>query len=79
MNNELSADITTSLSRGPLNFREIQVAVATSTGEPLADRVLDRALQKLRKNGKIRVDGRRWVAESVKVCPDCEGKGWITL
>jgi hypothetical protein len=77
--NDISEEITASLKKGPLFFRELQVAVATSLQVGIGDRYLDRALQKLRKAGKIRVEGRRWVADSVKICPSCEGKGWITL
>ena len=40
-------------------------------------RILDRALQKLRKAGKIRVEGRRWFATTTKICPGCEGRGWV--
>lgn len=40
--------------------------------------LLDRTLQRLKKEGKIRVmDRRRWASGDVHVCSGCEGRGWV--
>lgn len=67
--------IKKALREGPKTNMQLRVELEVGCGE---DRVFDRTLQKLRKKGEIKViDRRRWVLSSVKVCPTCEGKGWV--
>jgi exoribonuclease R len=66
--------IKKSLEESPKTNQELRQDIGI---KPEEHRVLDRALQKLRKRGKIRVEGRRWYASTTKVCPACDGKGWV--
>lgn len=38
---------------------------------------LDRALQKLRKNGDIKYEKRAWMTTDRKVCRHCKGTGYL--
>lgn len=63
------------LKTGPKTNRELrsELEIAPTQFDPK----LDRALQKLRKDGKIRVVQRRWALATVETCPTCKGKGWV--
>jgi exoribonuclease R len=67
-------DITKSLEDSPKTNQELRSHIGI---QPKDHRILDRALQKMRKKGQIRVEGRRWFATTTKVCPGCEGRGWV--
>lgn len=68
--------IQEALKKGPLSNRELRAQLKLKgTGY---DAKLDRALQKMRKEGKIKVEKGRWLGNSVQVCPGCNGKGWVT-
>ena len=66
--------IKKSLKVSPKTNQELRSDIGIKLKE---HRILDRALQKLRKTGKIRVEGRRWFATTTKICPGCEGRGWV--
>lgn len=38
---------------------------------------LDRALQRLRKAGKVKPGPKGWILEATKPCPKCKGKGFV--
>ena len=38
---------------------------------------LDRALQRLRKAGRITPTGKGWISGKRRMCPTCEGAGWV--
>ena len=62
------------LSNGPKTNKELRNALAL---EGKVDPKLDRALQKLRKDGQIQVIGGRWALSTVQTCPTCKGRGWV--
>lgn len=66
--------IKKSLADRPKTNQELRSDIGVQSKD---HRVLDRALQKLRKQGKIRVEGRKWYSVTTKVCPTCSGKGWV--
>jgi hypothetical protein len=66
--------IKESLATSPKTNQELRSDIGIQAKE---HRILDRALQKLRKQGKIRVEGRRWFATTTQVCSNCEGRGWV--
>jgi hypothetical protein len=63
------------LLAGPMSKHQLaeKLGVETATQEYK----LDRCLQKLKKDGAIHLVGERWALLQVKVCPACEGRGWI--
>lgn len=67
--------VTKILTNGPKTNKELrdELRLAKAKGDPQ----LDRALQKLRKDGKILVLQGRWALSSVVLCPGCDGKGWV--
>lgn len=67
-------EIKKSLENSPKTNQELRKDIGIQSKD---HRVLDRALQKMRKQGKIRVEGRRWYAVTTSVCPTCKGKGWV--
>jgi len=63
------------LKGGPKTNAQLRLDLAGHYGN---DRTFDRTLQRLRKQGTIKViDRRRWVLVGVRVCTECDGKGWI--
>jgi hypothetical protein len=68
-------NVTKILANGPKTNRELreELKLVKTQGDPQ----LDRALQKLRKDGKILVVQGRWALSTVVMCPGCDGRGWI--
>lgn len=65
--------IVKTLASGPQSSKELAAAVSTG------DKELSSTLQRLKRQGKLKiVNRRRWALSSVGVCPECEGKGWVT-
>jgi hypothetical protein len=63
------------LVRRPTSSREIRIALGF--GEKRSDQRLDRALQRLRKEGKLKLHAGRWAPVEVQMCSCCHGKGWV--
>lgn len=68
---DLDQKIKQFLANGPRTNKEIREVLGVE------DRLLDRQLQRLRKTGAIRVVGRRWMTDSIRVCDTCGGRGWV--
>jgi hypothetical protein len=66
--------IQAALKKGPHTNKQLRSELGLRKDY---DSRLDRALQKLRKEGKIKVDKGRWMGSSTQVCPHCAGKGWV--
>lgn len=71
----MEAAVEELLKHGPKSNREMR----THLGLPgqSENQTLDRALQRLKKNGKLQLIDGRWALASVRVCPTCSGKGWV--
>lgn len=67
--------IQDALKKGPKTNRELRGDLGIKAKS--YDAKLDRTLQKMRKDGKIRADKGRWFVTSLQTCPHCGGKGWI--
>ena len=67
--------IQEALKKGPRTNRELRSDLGLKGSG--YDAKLDRALQKMRKEGKIKVDKNRWIGLSVSICSACGGKGWV--
>lgn len=63
------AEVQKALEDGP----QAKAVLAART----QDKKLDSTLARLEKAGKIQTVGGRWVLTSLKVCPQCGGKGWV--
>lgn len=63
------------LKKGPKSNKEMREALGLSTQH--YDQRLDRALQKMRKEGKLKLLNGRWVTAHTQACPTCGGKGWV--
>ena len=72
---EIETKVLSLLKGEPKTNMELREAMGLSTKR--YDQRLDRALQKMRKGGKLKLLGGRWTLESVRVCPGCDGKGWV--
>lgn len=70
----MEAQIQKALKKGPRTNRELRTDLGI---RGTYDAKLDRALQRMRKDGKIKADKGRWFTTSVQVCPSCDGKGWV--
>ena len=67
--------IKDALKERPKTNQQLRFELEVKAGD---DRLLDRALQQLRRDGHIKIlDRRRWVLTDVEVCPSCNGKGWV--
>jgi len=66
--------IQEALKKGPRTNRELRADLGMKGGY---DAKLDRTLQKMRKEGKIKVDKNRWIGLTVSICDKCGGKGWV--
>jgi hypothetical protein len=64
------------LKKGPKSNKEMREALGLSTES--YDPQLDRALQRMRKEGKLKLLNGRWVVGHTTVCGTCGGKGWVT-
>jgi len=67
-------DVEERLKKGPQSHEELREQLERSKTDP----ALGRTLQRLRRQGKLEVVKGRWVlADGAKLCPKCEGRGWI--
>lgn len=71
----LEAKVEDLLLKGPKSNKEMREALGLSTQH--YDQRLDRALQRMRKEGKLKLLNGRWVVGHTKVCDKCGGKGWV--
>jgi hypothetical protein len=71
----LESNIEVLLKKGPKSNKEMREALGLSTEH--YDAHLDRALQKMRKDGKLKLLNGRWVVGHTQVCDKCGGKGWV--
>lgn len=64
------------LSKGPLTSRSFKddVSWVKEDGDLI---VLSQLLQKMKRDKKIRSEGKTWYSMSVVPCTVCGGKGWI--
>lgn len=68
-------NVTKILTAGPKSNKELRDELKLTKAK--SDPKLDRALQKLRKDGKILVVQGRWALTTVIECPSCSGRGWV--
>lgn len=71
----LETQVSEMLKAGPKSNKEMRAALGLSTQH--YDQRLDRSLQQMRKEGKLKLLNGRWVVASTDVCPTCKGKGWV--
>ena len=71
----LEAAVAEMLKAGPKSNNEMRTTLGLPNQKQ--NQTLDRTLQRLRKSGKLQLLGGRWSLSTVKVCPSCEGKGWV--
>lgn len=71
--------IKKALNGGPKSLRQLKqdLSNASVESQDIEDKVLNKILQKLRKKGEIKAVKGRWVLTSTKICPKCDGKGWV--
>lgn len=62
------------LEDGPLTNKELRIGLGLAKTK--ADPRLDRTLQGMRRAGLVEVVDRRWYGSTIRVCPECEGRGW---
>ena len=63
------------LKKGPQSHKELREQL----GRTRADPALGRTLQRLRRQGKLKVVKGRWaLTGGAKLCPKCKGKGWVS-
>ena len=67
--------VATLLTKGPKSNKEIREGLGLSTAS--YDPRLDRELQRLRKDGKLKLLNGRWSLSTTGTCPTCGGKGWV--
>lgn len=65
--------ITEALKKGPRTNQELRGDLGIKT----YDAKLDRILQKMRKESKIKVVKGRWMGTTTEVCKACGGCGWV--
>lgn len=63
------------LAAGPKSNKEMRTRLGLP--DQKHSQTLDRALQRLRKEGKLQLIDGRWSLSTCKVCPSCNGKGWV--
>lgn len=68
---EVERSIQQALKDSPKSNKELRSATGAD------ERVLTRSLQRLRRRGKLQVVKGRWTLATIKVCPKCEGRGWV--
>jgi hypothetical protein len=83
MTTDYTKKLMTLLEAGPKSNQELCGSILSAAGPyaTLDPRDVDRALQKLRKAGRIR-PGRRngkavWFTEHLATCPTCKGTGLV--
>lgn len=70
---ELEKQTIKALKSGPKTISKLKALVSeTETNEALA-----RTLQRLRRQGKIKLVKGQWAVETIEVCTQCGGKGWV--
>ena len=71
----LTAALEVALKQGPKSNKELrsELGAENKTSDPQ----LDRTLQSLRKQGKIKVVEGKWHLASFETCPTCKGRGWL--
>lgn len=72
---EMEMRVSALLKNGPKSNKEMREALGLSTQR--YDQRLDRALQQMRKAGKLKLLGGRWVVATTEICPTCGGRGWV--
>jgi hypothetical protein len=65
------------LKNNPKSNKEMRQALGLSTEH--YDPRLDRALQRMRKEGKLKLLNSRWIVGHTQVCSTCGGKGWMKV
>jgi hypothetical protein len=61
------------LKSGPKSISKLKTLLpGEETNEALA-----RTLQRLRRQGKIKLVKGQWAVSTIEVCPQCGGKGWV--
>lgn len=68
-------NIEEALKSGPLSNKGLRKQFGTE--KKVADPKLDRTLQQLRKDGKIKCVDGKWRISTFETCPTCKGKGWL--
>jgi hypothetical protein len=75
----METKIKEALKQGPLSNRKLRSDLGLKPKtKKSGDTKLDRTLQKMKRDGKIVVEGGRWVDNSVHICSACDGKGWVS-
>lgn len=71
----ITAAVQAALNKGPKSNKALRASLGTDgkTSDPR----LDRTLQNLRKQGKIKVVEGKWHLAAFQTCPTCKGKGWL--
>lgn len=70
---ESESRVEQALKEGPLENKQLLSKVGLEAKE------LTRVLQRLRRRGKLLVLKGRWALVSTRVCPKCQGKGWVRV
>jgi hypothetical protein len=65
------------LLEGPKTKKELKEKLEKMEGKGSVTEHLTVTLQKLKKQGKIKILEDRWVLSGIDVCPCCKGQGWI--
>ncbi len=61
--------------KGPQSHKELREQLGRTRTDP----ALGRTLQRLRRQGKLKVVKGRWaLIGGAKICPKCKGKGWVS-
>jgi hypothetical protein len=71
----MQAAVEEMLKAGPRSNKEMRTRLGLP--DQKHNQTLDRALQRLRKEGKLQLIDGRWSLSTCKVCPSCGGKGWV--
>lgn len=71
----MEEQIKDALKKGPKTNRELRGDLGIKAKS--YDAKLDRMLQKMRKDGKIKAVKGRWYDTTFVTCPGCGGKGWV--
>ena len=67
--------VSKQLKKGPQTHKELRTQLGRGRNDP----ALGRTLQRLRRQGKLKVVKGRWVlSNGAKLCPKCQGRGWVS-
>jgi hypothetical protein len=72
---QMEAEVLKHLKNGPKTNGDLREAIGLSPTR--YDPHLDRALQRLRKEGKIVAESGKWRSKEFKTCPTCGGCGFV--